>query len=87
MLKDVLFGKYRHLLVDASELTKALQVLSKNHVTCLPLDGNLKVGNCGWAKAPDCWFVTFTVNNKKYVEILKEFKKNNISLLPETTGY
>ena len=82
-----IFGKYRHMLVDASELTKALQVLNKLNISCLPSEGNMKVGNCGWAKAPDCWFITFNATNRKYVDILKEFKKNNIHLLPETTGY
>ena len=45
------------------------------------------IGNCGWAKAPECWFIRFNSTETNWVKILKEFVNREIKLNPVTTGY
>lgn len=75
------FGKWRSILVDESELVDMLKILDKLDV------GPICMGNCGWQKAPDCWYVDFQAFDETYYNILEEMVENEVHMLPETTGY
>lgn len=86
MKTNIFFRKRREMFIDKSELVTVLEVLNKHEITYADL-ANLKMGNCGWAKAPNCWFIMFSANDRTWYQILKEFKVKNITLLPETVRY
>ena len=73
--------KRRHsLLVDYDQLSLTISCLSSLDIF------QITTGNCGWAKAPNCYFVNFTISDEKWYNLLDEFKKEGVVLLPETTG-
>lgn len=78
--------KLRELLIDESQLQKALIVL-----TTINRRGELiapRIINCGWAKAPNCYVAFVDVTDKIYEEICRKFNKYGVELLDEaTTGY
>lgn len=78
--------RQRELLIDESQLQKALVVL-----TTINRKGEFipaKIINCGWAKAPNCYVALVNVTDKIYDEICRKFNKYGVELLDEaTTGY
>jgi hypothetical protein len=83
----MLFFNERDILVDEIQLTKVIKILDNNGLTWESPFAHLRMGNCGWKKAPSCWFVNLYCTDGKWARVLKEFKENGIHLLPETTGY
>lgn len=81
-----IFRKQRNILVDFEDLANVLNILDKHDLTWQYL-ADLKIGNCGWKKAPNCWFVHVRATNKTWISVLRSIKQNNITLLDETTGY
>lgn len=77
-----MFGKLLQIIIDEEDVTKALMIVnaSKSFFT------EVRVGNCGWALAPNAWFIRTHINRKHYKNILKEFKKKGVELLPVETG-
>lgn len=81
-----MFMKRRNLLISEVQILGTLKILNDLGITqSVITDFNL--GNCRWAKAPDCWFISFRCRDKKWYNILKKLKEEGIMLLPETTGY
>lgn len=78
--------KRRRILIDKKDMVTVLEILCK-YDSCWQDMANMKVGRCGWAKAPDCWFVHVNVTDKKWASILREFNNKKVTLLPETVGY
>lgn len=78
--------RQRELLIDESQLQKALIVL-----TTINRRGEFiapRIINCGWAKAPNCYVAFVNVTDKIYDEICRKFNKYGVELLDEvTTGY
>ena len=73
------------ILVDIEQIEEVIKVL--NRYNC---DKSLKIGNCGWEKAPNCYYVIFNVNDDEVdLECLIDYMRNRgIVFLPEsTTGY
>ena len=91
---EQMFCKRRSILVDYSQLNVALKALDEvqneriNKLGGLsPIDFfDLHVANCGWKKAPDCWFISWHATEKTWYRCLHAFKKYGVYLLPETTG-
>ena len=84
MLLDMII-KHRHeILVDYSQLALTLSVLGEFGITW---KGGITLGNCGWAKAPNCWCIFVTITYKKWYKVLKRFEEEGIELLPPTIGY
>lgn len=83
ILNKITFRRHE-LLIDVSDLTTMMKLLDDHNFT-----GRRKVifGNCGWGKAPNCWYVIFTCNDKEWYEMLPEMKERKITLLPEYIGY
>lgn len=81
MLNNI-FKKDRYLLVDLKQIQTALTVLKVCDYT------KATVCNCGWAKAPSCYFMRITVTDKKYNYICRMMKKYGVDLLDEkVVGY
>ncbi|MBP5595026.1 MAG: hypothetical protein J6Y02_06565 [Pseudobutyrivibrio sp.] len=75
----------REFLVNEKDVTRVIDIINRN---CrLAFLAGIRAGNCGWALAPECWYIRFPAHNKDYVNILKTLAKSKIELLPETTGY
>ena len=78
--------RQRELLIDESQLQKALVVLTTinrrgEHIAP-------RIINCGWALAPNCYVAFVNVTDKVYDEICRKFNKYGVELLDEaTTGY
>lgn len=85
MLKNIIRTR-RRIFIDKNDMVTVLEILCKYEVCWHDL-ANLKVGRCGWAKAPDCWFVHVSVGDRKWNNILKEFKNKGVTLLPETVRF
>ena len=45
------------------------------------------MANCGWAKAPDIWFVRFDAPWKEYGPICGEVNKAGIQVMNDNVGY
>lgn len=86
MLKNIIGRERRRILVDKSNVGDILEIIYK---LGLQNDGliNLAIGNCGWAKAPDCYYIYVTLNDRYYYKFMRYVKDNDIELLPETTGF
>ena len=87
MINDLLNKLSYHthnLLIDFEQMPSALKVLDELDVLC---KRRIYMGNCGWAKAPSCWFFHFLISDYKWYQLLKRFKEEEINLLPETIGY
>lgn len=83
---------YKDIIVDVNDVTKAIRFinLAREHGTITDkwnLSNYECIGNCGWAKAPTAWYIQFKISNKAWRKALKMFADNNVTLLPETTGY
>ena len=76
--------KKREFLINEKDVTEVISIINKNSIAFFM---GMQAGNCGWALAPECWYIRFPATNKQYVKILKEIARKNIELLPETTGY
>ena len=72
----------REILVNEDMVQKALVVLNDHGIFT-----NLSISNCGWAKAPDCWFIHCDASEETWVSVLEDFVKDGVKILPETTGY
>jgi hypothetical protein len=48
---------------------------------------NFRIGNCGWAKAPNCYFVAFYATRDQYVKTMENLNDKHVKILPESTGY
>ena len=83
-MENIFFRKRRQILIDESEVTKTILVLQEFGIN---INDTIAVGNCGWAKAPKCWFIVAHINDKTWYKILQKIKDAEITLLPETTGY
>lgn len=83
-MANILFRKFRSILIDESDVTKTILILQEFDIN---IDGNIHVGNCGWAKAPTCWFINAYINDKTWYQVLQKIAAANIELLPPTTGY
>ena len=89
MLKEV-FKKRRHLdfLVDISDIEKVLKVLQEYGLAESTIPTNLRIGNCGWAKAPNCYYVSLIIPLEEVENVVKSMRESNITFLPEsTTGF
>ena len=86
MLKNIVARERRRILVTKKDIGDIFEIV---YEMGLQLDGhvNLAIGNCGWQKAPDCYYVLVTLNDKYYNIFLKNIKERNIELLPETIRY
>ena len=74
--------KDRYLLVNLNQIQTALTVLKE----C----GYIKatVCNCGWAKAPLCYFMRVSVTDKQFEDICRKMNKYGVKLLDDkTVGY
>ena len=83
---------HKEIIVDVNDVTKAIGLINLAKSEGKLLDRyNLAeydaIGCCGWAKAPRAWFISFTISDKAWTNALRLFVKNNVTLLPETTGY
>lgn len=77
-----IFKKHRELLVNGEELRKAMAVLTACDYQ------SAKVGNCGWAKAPNVYFLFFDATNKVYNDICMKMNKYGVELLDDkVVGY
>lgn len=74
----------RDLLVDFGQMTKVLKVFDELDVLW---KHRVFMGNCGWAKAPDCWYIHLSCSDSMWYSILRRLKEEEVELLPETTGY
>lgn len=84
LLKKVT-GKTRQILVDRSQVCDILDIME---LDCDIPSSSIHVGNCGWKKAPNCYFIhTCWISDEKWFNCLREFNRKGITLLPETTGY
>ena len=83
---DRIIRKRREILIDKKDMVTVLEILCK-YDSCWQDLANLKVGHCGWAKAPDCWFVHVSVTEHKWFFILKEMKNKNVTLLTDLVRY
>ena len=83
ILNRITFRRHE-LLIDVSDLTTMMKILNNHNLT-----NRQKVifGNCGWGKAPNCWFILFRCNDKDWYEMLPEMKESKVTLLPEYVGY
>jgi len=89
----MIFIKHRSLLVDEKDVTKVLDVFN----SCKSQNmlfwwvetwfQNLHIGNCGWAKAPTCWYISFEVPDRMWYKILQNLAVRGVTILPETIGY
>lgn len=82
-LSRIIFRRHE-LLIDINDLTAMMKILDDHDLT---LKGKVFFGNCGWAKAPDVWFVIFNCSDRLWYEILPEIKESKIEILPEYIGY
>lgn len=73
--------KERKFLVDAKDVLETVRVIQR--FRWIP---SAEVGNCGWAKAPDCWFVYFRCTDKTYAKILAAIYNKGIKLLSDLVG-
>ena len=74
--------KEHELLIDVTNVAKTLEVVNKY------IDPwKVTTANCGWAKAPHCWFVYFKCSDEKWYRILQGLKNKNIELYPPYIGY
>lgn len=74
-------AKDRDICVDLADLQKVMEVLGKHFVTA-------RVGNCGWAKAPTCYFVIYHVNDGVDNQIANELFEAGVKILdPNVVGY
>lgn len=82
---------HKEIIVDLNDVTKAIGLinLAKSEGTLLDRYNlaEYAIGPCGWKKAPRAWFISFNISNRAWINTLEMFVKNNITLLPETTGY
>lgn len=86
MLKNVIGRERRKILVHKKHIGDIVEIIYKMG---LQQEGliNFTIGNCGWAKAPDCYYIYITLNDRYYFKFLKMVKDYGINLLPETIGY
>ena len=74
--------KKRHeVLVDKNNVNDVVMSATSNGVT------GFRIGNCGWLKAPDCYFIAFTATLKQYASIMEDLNNKEIKILPESVGY
>lgn len=83
LLNRIIFHRHE-ILVDYSQLAPTLSILNEFDITWKE---RITFGNCGWRKAPTCWFVFMTISDHKWYNVLKRFKEEGIDLLPPTIGY
>lgn len=67
-------SKRFHLVVEEEDVTKALQIINKHHLTA----PNMSVGNCGWADDRNKWFIHFTTSQAKWDIIRKEMRVKRV---------
>lgn len=75
-----IFKKSREFIVDEKDVTAVISVINEHRIFY-----DTRVGNCGWADEPDKWFIVFSVNDKRYGEIVKDLKgigKFNLDIRP-----
>jgi hypothetical protein len=83
---------YKTIIVDLNDVTKAIGFINLARKKGTALD-KLRfsdydcIGNCGWAKAPNAWYLHFKISNKAWTKALQIMADNKLQLLPETTGY
>lgn len=74
-------AKNRDICVDLTDLQKVMEVLGKHFVTA-------RVGNCGGAKAPTCYFVFYHANDSVDNQITYELSEKGVKILdPNVVGY
>ena len=86
----MIYFKSHELLVDEKDVIKTLDAINDvvwNSRLAFIKGIDLRVGRCGWKKAPSCWFIRINVTDKTWAKILEQIAKLEIELLPETTGY
>ena len=83
ILNKVTFSKHS-LLIDFSDLATMMSILDSYDLTWKK---RIYFGNCGWAKAPNCWFVIFRCSDYVWYKMLVKMKECKITLLPEYVGY
>ena len=81
ILNKITFENHE-LLIDVTDVSKTLEIVNK-HID----PRKVVTANCGWGKAPHCWFVHFRCNDDKWYDILRELKRNDVALLPPYIGY
>ncbi len=89
MLKEF-FKKRRRLdfLVDISDIEKVLKVLQEYGLAESMIPTNLRIGNCGWGKAPNCYYVSLMISLEEIENVVKSMRESDITFLPEsTTGF
>lgn len=85
--------KKRHILVNEKHVTTAIDIVNTvigDHIlvaAALMNYCNFSVGCCGWAKAPECWFIDFVATDKDWYTMCYHFKQKGVEILPETVGY
>ena len=72
------------ILVDFGQMEKILKIFDGLDVF---YKRRVFMGNCGWAKAPNCWYVHLSCSDKMWYSILEKLSEEKVELLPETTGY
>lgn len=73
--------KRREVLVDKNNVNDVVMSATSNGVT------GFRIGNCGWMKAPNCYFVAFASTLKQYAAIMEDLNNKEIKILPESVGY
>lgn len=71
------------ILVNKEDVIKVIDIVNKSGY----FPPRFQVGNCGWAKAPDCWYVVCTLAIWRYDKAMKMLAEAGIEILPPTTGY
>lgn len=69
------------VLVNKRDVTNVIMEATANKIT------NFKIGNCGWKKAPNCYFVVFHATQDQYIKTMENLNKKHVKILPESTGY
>lgn len=85
--------KKRHILVNEKDVTMAIKIVNEvkgDHILVAAALMNLcnfSVGWCGWAKAPECWFIDFVATDNDWNKICRDFNQKGVEILPETVGW
>lgn len=81
MFIEEFIEKECEILIDKKDAMNMLNILNDADVI------RYTIKSCGWAKAPDCWFVHFRANNRKWVTVLQMMKQRDVEFLPPTVAY
>ena len=73
--------KNYEVLVEKENVNDVVMEATSNGIT------NFRIGNCGWAKAPNCYFVAFYATRDQYIKTMENLNDKHVKILPESTGY